>query len=181
MKDLRTFIEAIYSLEPETVVNALYTLALNTLQYYQSQPTTVTWQHVELAVYVIFIFGDIIKGICNPLQSSQFLSNLGPSKGRLAFCTPPNSQPLPKPTTRSEKQQIDYSQYELTPQGRMMFEMIKSNVISFPHPDSIVPMQVFECAVRYPDFFKVRKECITPILEAIVDSRYWSRFLDALS
>jgi exportin-T len=65
---------------------------------------------------------------------------------------------------------IDYSQYELTAQGRMMISMITSNVVSYPHP--AVPMQVFESAVRYPDFFKVRKEAVAPILEAIIDTRY---------
>lgn len=74
-----------------------------------------------------------------------------------------------KPEKGPQRPVIDYSQFELTPQGQIMMTMISSNVASHPH--AAVSMQVFECAARYPDFFKVRKETVAPILEAIIDQR----------
>lgn len=98
----------------------------------------------------------------------------GPSKGRGAFCNLPASITAAKPEKGAPKMIIDYSQYELTSQGQMLMSMIGSNVVSYLH--TAVSMQIFECAVRYPDFFKVRKECVAPTLEAIIGNRYVSGF-----
>lgn len=35
----------------------------------------------------------------------------------------------------------------------------------------MVVMQFFETVVRYADFFKVRKDCVVPTLESMVDAR----------
>jgi exportin-T len=79
----------------------------------------------------------------------------------------------PSATVRPEKgvpkPVIDYSQFELTPLGQMLMLMIRSNVVSHPHVAA--SMQVFECVVRYPEFFKIRKECVAPVLEALIDIR----------
>jgi exportin-T len=86
-------------------------------------------------------------------------TNVGGGKGPTAFCqAPPKEQ-------RSE----GYSSYPLTAHGEMLFAMIQSNVSAYPHKS--VAMQFFEAIARYTDFFKVRKECIVPTLEAMVDVR----------
>lgn len=38
----------------------------------------------------------------------------------------------------------------------------------------MVVMQFFETVVRYADFFKVRKDCVVPTLESMVDARFAS-------
>jgi hypothetical protein len=51
----------------------------------------------------------------------------------------------------------------------MLFALIQSNISSYPHRN--VTLQFFETTARYPDFFKVRQECIMPTLEAMIDAR----------
>lgn len=96
----------------------------------------------------------------------------GPSKGRAAFCVvPPASPTASRQEAKQRRDETDYGRCPLTPQGQLMVTLIKSDVLGFSHSNSIVAMQVFEVAVRYPDFFKVRKACAAPILEAMVDER----------
>lgn len=51
----------------------------------------------------------------------------------------------------------------------MLMALIQSGISRYPN--RTVVMQFFETAARYGDFFKVRKECIVPTLEAMVDPR----------
>ena len=44
------------------------------------------------------------------------------------------------------------------------------------YPNNTVVMQYFETIGRYGDFFKVRKDCVVPALQAMVDER-WVMFL----
>lgn len=63
----------------------------------------------------------------------------------------------------------DYSEYPLTPHGEMLYALVQSGICSYPYRP--VALQYFETVARYTDFFKVRKECIIPVLEAMVDIR----------
>jgi exportin-T len=85
-------------------------------------------------------------------------------KGRAAFCQAPAS------VEKERRKGTDYSEYPLTPHGEMLFALVQSDVASFPN--RTVALQYFETVSRYTDFFKVRKECIIPTLEAMVDVRY---------
>lgn len=64
---------------------------------------------------------------------------------------------------------IDYSEYPLTSHGEMLYALVQSGISAFPH--KIVDMQFFETVARYGDFFKVRKECIMPTFQAMLDVR----------
>lgn len=64
---------------------------------------------------------------------------------------------------------INYSDYPLTIHGEMLYALVQSGMSSYPR--RTVALQFFETATRYPDFFKIRKECIIPTLEAMVDTR----------
>ena len=86
----------------------------------------------------------------------------GGGKGRAAFCQAPTID-------RDKRKATDYSEYPLTPHGEMLFALVQSGIASYPN--KTVSLQFFETASRYADFFKVRKECIIPTLEAMVDSR----------
>ncbi|KAI8578810.1 hypothetical protein K450DRAFT_245632 [Umbelopsis ramanniana AG] len=57
----------------------------------------------------------------------------------------------------------------LTPLGELVSRMVTSGVSSYPHPS--VPLQFFENAVRYYQFFEVRPEGIPQVLAAFVDAR----------
>lgn len=83
-------------------------------------------------------------------------------KGRAAFCHAP-------PTDKDKRKFTDYSEFALTTLGELIFTLVHSGL--FSHSNRTVSVQVFETLTRYTDFFKVRKECIVPVLEAMVDTR----------
>lgn len=95
-------------------------------------------------------------------MGSGLTVSLGGSKGRAAFC-------LSSSVAKEKRKEADYSEYPLTPHGEMLYAMIESGISSYPH--KTVVMQFFETAARYGDFFKVRKECIMPTLQAMMDAR----------
>ncbi|KAH8092595.1 ARM repeat-containing protein [Cristinia sonorae] len=146
-KDLRTFMDSALVIDQQLVSDALSSLALNTLTAFQNG-VPVKWHDAELAVYVVFIFGEI---------------NKTGSKGRAAFCLTPAA------VAKEKRKETDYSEYPLTRHGEMLYALMRSGISSYPH--KTVAMQFFETAARYGDFFKVRKECIVPTLQAMLDAR----------
>lgn len=88
----------------------------------------------------------------------------GGGKGRAAFCETPA-------VIDKEKRRItDYSEFALTAHGQMLYTLVQSGISAHPH--NTVALQFFETTARYTDFFKVRKECIMPTLQAMVDQRF---------
>lgn len=85
-------------------------------------------------------------------------------KGRAAFCQTPAA------ISKEKRKETDYSEYPLTRHGEMLYALVQSGISAYPH--KTVAMQFFETAARYGDFFKVRKDCIVPTLEAMVDARF---------
>ena len=57
--------DSVLVIDPSLVTNAVQTLAMNTLNAYQSGGA-VKWNDAELAVYLVYIFGEINK--CEPLS-----------------------------------------------------------------------------------------------------------------
>jgi exportin-T len=71
--------------------------------------------------------------------------------------------------SHEEKKSLNYAAFPLTHLGEMMMTLVQSGVSAYPH--SFVVMQYFETVTRYSDFFKVRKDCIMPVLQAMIDTR----------
>jgi len=94
----------------------------------------------------------------------------GSGKGRTAFCQAP-----PGDKTVKIKPVLDYSMYPLTSLGGMLLALVQSGIASYPNKH--VALQYFETVARYTDFFKVRKECILPTLEAMIDPRWVFLFI----
>lgn len=65
LEDLRTFMDSVLVIDPSPVTSAVKTLAMNTLNAYQSG-AAVKWNDAELAVYLVYIFGEINK--CEPVR-----------------------------------------------------------------------------------------------------------------
>ena len=101
----------------------------------------------------------IVIGVLKTLLTSSLP---GGGKGRAAFCHAPA-------VDREKRKSTDYSEYPLTPHGEMLFALVQSGIVSYPN--RTVALQFFETVSRYADFFRVRKECIIPTLEAMVDAR----------
>lgn len=101
-----------------------------------------------------------------PSSSRQFLNSklltIAGGKGRAAFCQTPA-------VDKEKRKSADYSEYPLTAHGEMLIALVQSGIASFPNRN--VALQFFETVSRYTDFFKVRRECILPTLEAMVDTR----------
>ncbi|KAL5504140.1 LOS1 [Sanghuangporus vaninii] len=144
--DLRTHLDAIFSIDQDMAINAIRTLVLDTLAAYETG-SQVKWSEAELAIYLIYIFGEV---------------NKSGGKGRAAFCQAP-------PVAKELRKGTDYSEYQLTTHGEMLMALIRSNICAYPN--NAVAIQFFETCARYSDFFKVRKECIIPLLEAMVGPR----------
>ncbi|KAJ3496967.1 hypothetical protein NMY22_g19748 [Coprinellus aureogranulatus] len=151
-KDLRTFMDSILTVDQDLVTNAIQTLALQTISAYRSGQQ-LKWNDAELGIYLVFIFGEI---------------NKTGGKGRAAFCHAPILSDKEK-LAHIDKKKIDYSEFPLTSHGEMLSALVQSGIASYPN--RAVSLQFFETVARYPDFFKVRKECILPALEAMIDSR----------
>ncbi|KAI0766752.1 armadillo-type protein [Irpex lacteus] len=93
-KDLRTFMDAVFVIDQGLVSDALSNLALGTMNAYKSG-VPVKWHDAELAVYIVYIFGEI---------------NKTGTKGRAAFCRPLRSR-------QGQEERTDYSAYPLTRMG----------------------------------------------------------------
>ncbi|KAK2463400.1 hypothetical protein APHAL10511_004486 [Amanita phalloides] len=145
-KELRNFTDSILTVDQDLVTEAVRALALRTITAYQDG-ASLKWHDAELGVYLVYIFGEI---------------NKSGGKGRAAFCQAPAID-------RELRKAANYAEYPLTPHGEMLYALVQSGMSSYPH--RAVTLQFFETAARYTDFFKIRKECIIPALEAMVDNR----------
>ncbi|KAI3604817.1 hypothetical protein WG66_008673 [Moniliophthora roreri] len=146
-KELRNFMDAVLVVDQDLVTDAVRNLALSTIEAYKNG-VEVKWNEAELGIHMVYIFGEI---------------NKSGGKSRAAFCLAPSS------TDKETNKSIDYSVYPLTPQGELLFALVQSGMSAYPH--QAVALQFFETVSRYSEFFKVRKECIVPTLEAMIDSR----------
>lgn len=159
--------DAALVIDQQLVSDALSSLALNTLNAFQNG-VPVKWHDAELAVYIVFIFGEINKSTpCPFTRYKRYPADwiLAGSKGRAAFCQTPAN------IAKEKRKETNYSEYPLTRHGEMIYALMQSGISSYPH--KTVAMQFFETAARYGDFFKVRKECIVPTLQAMLDTRYF--------
>lgn len=146
-KDLRSFVDSVLFIDQDLVTDAVRAQALDILNAY-SAGVSVKWNDAELAIYLVYIFGEI---------------NKTGGKGRSAFCKTPVA------VAKEKRKETDYSTFPLTTHGEMIYTLIQSGISAYPH--RTVVMQFFETVVRYSDFFKVRKECILPTLQSMVDTR----------
>ncbi|KAH8831825.1 armadillo-type protein [Flagelloscypha sp. PMI_526] len=153
-KELRTFLEHVLILDVDMVTTAIHTLTMNTFGTIKNGQS-IPWTDAELAIYLLWVFGEVNKQA---------------PKGRGAFCIAP-------PVEKEKRKTTDYSQFPLTPFGDMLMALVQSGIVNFQH--SAVALMFFEVAARYPDFWKIRKECILPTLEAFIDTRGVHRPEDA--
>lgn len=73
------------------------------------------------------------------------------------------------PSDLSNGDKINYTQYPLTPLGQLLTLCMTSGIVNYPHPS--VPLQYFEIAVRYAEFWRCKTGSVQPMLEAMLDQR----------
>ncbi|QRV89824.1 exportin-T protein [Ceratobasidium sp. AG-Ba] len=142
--DLRLFLDSISAIDEELVTSAIKVLAMNTLGQ-----DGVGWADAELAVYLVYLYGEFQKGDKN--------------KGRLAFVN------VPDDVAKDKRKQSDWAAYPLTPHGEMMDALMRSQISAYPH--NAVAIQYFETVGRYGDFFKARKQYVEGVLTTFIDAR----------
>ncbi|KAH8916215.1 hypothetical protein BT69DRAFT_1314090 [Atractiella rhizophila] len=175
-KGLKQLFDGIAAIDDNLFGNTVYAFVLSVLETLQSTPSTVTWQLAELAIYVLYIYGEASKGTAITIYSKSSTDYfLTAATGQAGFVVIPESvlrQQQSRSKTQTSNQQpaeLDHSQYPLSPLGEMMYRVIKSNIVAFPH--SSVALQFFECVVRYHEFFKLSPDCIGDVLPSFMDER----------
>lgn len=176
-QSFRSVVDNIAAIDKTLHTEVVASVVVNTLERLRSQgPSAVSWQQVELAAYLVFTFGEISKSNSRaaffelpPELVSKTALKMARSQGKLGD---DSGRSTPNGAENQEvalDTKIDYEQYPLTPLGQLLSLCVSSNLASYPHPS--VPLQYFEIAVRYVDFWKVKQGAIQPIFEALLDSR----------
>lgn len=180
---LRSDIDSIAYIDPLLFNSIVVGYINDTLSAFQSQGSSaVPWQRAELAVYLIFIYGetqkigmgkeaffDVPQDVQAQLRerSREKAEAYRGMKQKAANGQAINGTDLPPPNKTYPR--IDYASLPLTPQGDILLKGIQSQILTYPH--SAVTLQFLECCARYYEFFKCRRELIQPVLEAFVDTR----------
>lgn len=156
-KNLQTIVGAIAAIDDKLFSTSVAQLVLSTFTSFESNPTGLSWQQIELALYVIHFYGDVMTtATAAPkvgLSPAMFVqSPEAGSKGRAPKLGNEALASLP-----------------LSNLGEMVQKLVQSNVSSFPHP--AVQLQYFECLVRYSNFFAARSGCVSDALPAFLDWR----------
>lgn len=55
------FLDSIQTLDKELVTSTIHSVALSTLTAYEGG-VTLQWQDLELAIYLVYLYGEIVKG-----------------------------------------------------------------------------------------------------------------------
>ncbi|OCF35216.1 exportin-T [Kwoniella heveanensis BCC8398] len=149
----RSYIESIAQIDKGLHTEVVARITVATLDAYQAGGSAaVPWQQAELALHLVYTFGELSK-----------------SDGRTTPTMEDISQPLPDLDYGDSKERFDYEQYPLSPLGELLKRCMASGISAYPHP--AVTLQYFECAVRYVEFWRYKREAIPPIFEAILDTR----------
>ncbi|GAA5992257.1 hypothetical protein JCM5350_006326 [Sporobolomyces pararoseus] len=147
-KSLRTIGDGIAWIDPELYASAVRTIVGETLDAFEASPSSVPWQRVELALALLYGFGQAIAG-------------QGPS----SFVLVPQEE-LAR-AKREANYSVNFNQFPLSPLGELMLRACRSKVASHEHP--AVNLMFFETVVRYSEFFKLCPEFIAEILPTLLD------------
>lgn len=146
-KRLQVLQQAIASVNEVLYIDTISNVVITAFDKFQSRKGRVDWRDLDLAMYEMFLFGELgIKG--GGLYS----------KG--------------KPVSPAAERLINMM-FELVDSGRYFFyhgqlgfTNIRADIASFSHP--AVQLQYMEICVRYYTFVEANPQLITPVLEKFV-------------
>ncbi|KAF9961993.1 pre-tRNA nuclear export protein [Modicella reniformis] len=145
-RELKRFYDQIAALSASLTTTFLHSAVTTTLTTFVNEKAS-DWRDLELALYLLYLYGEAIKGVP---QFAVVAPSIGVNGGKNMNPISPAGAPL-------------------TPLGECLFEMCKSGVSAYPHPS--VSATFFEIACRYSNFFEICPDCIPDVLEAFVDAR----------
>ncbi|KAG0141009.1 hypothetical protein CROQUDRAFT_52387 [Cronartium quercuum f. sp. fusiforme G11] len=155
-KQLKILMDAIAWVDETTFQETAQTLISNVLEKFTDggiQGQAPSWQEAELCLFILYNYGEAIKGS-------------GPSGPWTYFIIPAEET---KKSNKNRDHKINYSQFPLSSLGTMLLKAAKSRITQFPHPS--IALQWFECVIRYHDFFEICHHLISDILPAFLDER----------
>ncbi|GAA5937886.1 Ran GTPase-binding protein LOS1 [Sporobolomyces koalae] len=147
-KSLRTIGDGIAWIDPELYASAVRSIVGETLDAFEASSANVPWQRVELALALLYGFGQAISG-----------------QGTASFVIVPQEE-LAR-AKRETGYTVQFNQFPLSPLGELMLRACRSKVMTHDHP--AVNLMFFEIAVRYSEFFKLCPEFIPEILPNFLD------------
>ncbi|CDZ96539.1 Nuclear mRNA export factor receptor LOS1/Exportin-t (importin beta superfamily) [Phaffia rhodozyma] len=173
-KQLKTAVEAIANIDPDLFVGSVSNFILSTLQTFQSQGAGgVTWQQAELALFLVYSWSEFsvtrVAGRAAFVEIPPDVQAAIASSTKTRKASFSSSDGMTDSGASTPKVNVDYMSLPLTLQGQILISTVESNISSYPHP--AVPLQFFECASRYAEFFKMRIDCIQPTLGSLLDTR----------
>lgn len=145
---------------------------VSVLDSLSNNPSSLSWKDAELALYLLFCYGEALKGIIYFyllfmniflfFNTEKFITAFGTS----AFVLVPSKD---QGKLKQYDNKVDYTQYPLSPLGDIILRVVKSPISEFPHPS--VLLMYFESVVRYHDIFQLAPECIPIVLSVFLDHR----------
>ncbi|TXT13691.1 hypothetical protein VHUM_01058 [Vanrija humicola] len=173
-QSFRSVIDNIAAIDKTLHTEVVASVVVNTLERLSSQGASgVTWQQAELAAYLVYTFGEISKSNSRAAfydLPPELAAKSGAVKmSRSAGKTTPTGTGGTVAIPLDPNAKIDFEQYPLTPLGQLLTLCMSSGLSSYPHPS--VPLQFFEIAVRYVDFWKIKQGAVQPMFEALLDHR----------
>nr|ODN95651.1 exportin-T [Cryptococcus depauperatus CBS 7855] len=147
----RSFIESIAQIDRSLHTEVVARMVASTLDTYASGgAASVPWQQAELALHLVYTFGEVSKstGRTTPSSTSDIVDfGVGANKD----------------------DKFDYDQYPLSPLGQLLTRCMTSGISAYPHPS--VSLQYFEITVRYIEFWRAKPETLPSLFETILDGR----------
>ncbi|WRT69690.1 uncharacterized protein IL334_006680 [Kwoniella shivajii] len=183
----RSYIESIAQIEKALHTEVVARIVVATLDAFQAGgPSAVPWQQAELALHLIYTFGELSKRFYNlppevatkAARDKVYRANANKAYNESAMSsgrTTPTmsegdfSQPTIDGNYGNARENFDYDQYPLSPLGELLKRCMASGISSYPHPS--VTLQYFEISVRYVEFWRYKRETVPPMFEAILDAR----------
>ncbi|ORX37714.1 tRNA binding protein [Kockovaella imperatae] len=173
----RSFIESVAQIDKDLHTDIVARIVLSTFDAL-ARSETVPWQQAELALHLVYTFGELNKANSRAAfynLPADLLSkagrdrahrlsinkSLGESSGR----STPSDDGMIDGIYYGGKERIDYTVYPLTPLGQLLLRCMESGIINYPHPG--VMLQYFECTLRYVEFWKTRPGAVQPVIEAM--------------
>ncbi|PLW04371.1 hypothetical protein PCASD_26515, partial [Puccinia coronata f. sp. avenae] len=153
-RQLKIIIEAIAVIDETLYQETIEPLISNVLDHIStSQPINLSWQEVELALVMLYNYGEAVRGS-------------SPASIRSYVIIPPEEI---KKHNKNKDHKINYSQYPLSSLGNLLLKASKALITKVPHPS--IAIQWFECVTRYHEFFEIFSGAIQDVLPTFLDDR----------
>lgn len=147
-------------------------LIVSTLDSVDSGTSNLDWKDVELALYVLYMYGEpAAKGASRTtcmLRVAQLIRITEKGTSGMAALVQVPAEELKK-TKNTPDHKINFADYPASVLGELVMRIIQSNVAAWPHP--AVPLQFFECISRYHEFFNLAPHTIMTVLPVFLDER----------